>query len=329
MGAPPLVTVVIPTCNRRAMLEEAIESVLAQDAVDALILVVDDGSTDGTVEWLSTVESDGLRWFPSPGRERTVARNAGLAVVTSPYVLFLDDDDRLAPQALARLSRALARHPRAIAAAGTYATFGQFGPEEVPRRQPIGRLPIARRMWREVLSGWYLLPGLALWRADELRALGGWDESRTFAEDLELSLRIHPRTLALVPHEVLRYRQHGRMPDRALERHHARMNAEVVEAFERRLSGREARAARRLVRARPLREQAMAAYAQAQYGPALRGLVRSAAIAPSLVASPVLGPTVVVMMVRSLVALVLPSSVRQRVRAARVARRASRFGASG
>ena len=321
------VTVVIPTHDRQHLLVEAVESVLAQDGPRAEVLVVDDASTDGTPEWLARLDDRRVRSIRlDPGRERTAARNAGLAVVDSPYVLFLDDDDVLAPRALARLVVALERHPDAPVAAGTYATFGTYGPEELPRRQPNGFRVVQRQMWREILGGWYLLPGAGLWRTTRLRALGGWDESRTFAEDLELSLRIHPAPMALVPHVVLRYRQHGRPVDRDRQEWERKENDQVRRQFVDRLPPGERAAAERVLRARPVFAEALDAYAAGDYRGAARNLTAGMRMVPSLAVSPVLGPVLGTMLVKSIAAVGAPESMRRRVRTTRAAARARRYG---
>lgn len=321
------VTVVIPTRNRLGFLCEAVDSVLSQRGVRVQLVVVDDASDDGTAGWLAARVDSRVRHVRlDASRERTVARNVGLAEATTPYVLFLDDDDLLAPKAACRLARALERHPAAPVAVGTYATFGTFGPQEVPRRQPIGRFPVCRQMWREILWGWYQLPGAALWRTKVLRDLGGWDEARTFAEDLELSLRVHPRAVALVPHVVLRYRQHGRVVDSLTETRRQAMNAEVREAFVAGLSAAEQRAARKVIDTRPVFERALAAYASGEYDVAARGLASGLIAVPRLALSPVLGPTLTSMLVKSFVAQVTPPSFQERVRRTRTARRNARFG---
>jgi len=323
----PPVTVVIPTHDRCDLLVEAVSSVLGQTGIGCEVLVVDDGSSDGTDAWLQGQTDPRVRHLRlEPAQERTAARNAGLARVQTPYVLFLDDDDLLAPRALERLARALDRHRRAPVAAGTYATFGVYGPSELPREPTIGRLSVCRRMWREILWGWYLLPGTGLWRADYLRGIGGWDESRTFAEDLELSLRIHPRPMALVPHVVLRYRQWGRTPDPEVEAEHEQMNAEVRTQFLSRLPPAERRLGQQVIDARPVFQRALAAYGAGDYRAARAGLLQGVRAAPSLLTSPVLGPMFVEMLGKSTVALVAPVSVRRRVRDARHARRAERLG---
>lgn len=329
MGGPDAeVTVVIPTRNRVRLLAEAVASVLDQRCVAVRVTVVDDGSTDGTAGWLAEQADPRVGSIRlDRSRERTAARNAGLAEVTTPLVIFLDDDDLLAPDALRRLVGALERHPSAPVAAGTYATFGTYGPEEVPRQQPIGRFGVRRRMWREVLWGWYLLPGAGLWRTDVLRQIGGWDESRSFAEDLELSLRIHPHPVALVPHVVLRYRQHGRQVDQAVQAVQERVNGEVRAAFIARLGLRERRKAQRVVDARPTFAIGLRAYGEGDYPQALRSLASGLARVPALAVSPVLGPTLVGMVLKSLVAMAVSESWRRRVRAARVAGRGRRYGA--
>lgn len=320
------VTVVVPTRDRVALLPEAVGSALGQDGVDVEVVVVDDASTDGTAEWLAALGDPRVRTVRlERPQERTVARNAGLAAASAPYVLFLDDDDVLAPAALAALAGALERHPEAPVAAGTYATFGTYGPHEVPRRQPIGRRPRRRRMWREILWGWYLLPGAGLWRVEDLRAMGGWDESRTFAEDLELGLRVHPRPMALVPRVVLRYRQHGRRPDPDVEADHEAQNDAVRAAFVDRLSPRERQAAARLLAARPTFQRALAAYGEGAYGAAAAGLARGLRAVPALAVSPVLGPTLLAMLAKSVGAQLVPRGLRARLRDRRRADRAARY----
>jgi glycosyltransferase involved in cell wall biosynthesis len=319
------VTVVIPTRNRRALLAEAVDSALQQHGVTVDVVVIDDASSDGTEDWLRQHPDPRLRSVRfDPPRERTAARNAGLALATAPYVMFLDDDDLIAADGLARLADALDRHAAAPVAAGTYATFGTHGPLETPRQQPNGWFVHRRRMFREILWGWYLLPGAGLWRAEELRRIGGWDESRNFAEDMELSLRIHPRPMVLVPHVTLRYRQHGRPIDRARERREEAMNNEVRSRFIERLSPRDRRAAQRVVDARPAFADALVAYDVGRYRVAARGLVAGMRAAPALCVSPVLGPTLWSMLAKSIGALVVPEAVRDRIRRARRAGRARR-----
>lgn len=96
------VTVVIPTRDRRTFLARCLGTVLEQTGVDVEVIVVDDGSRDGTPEWIRSLADDRIRVVahPSP-RGVSAARNTGLAVATRPWVAFVDDDDLWAPSKLA------------------------------------------------------------------------------------------------------------------------------------------------------------------------------------------------------------------------------------
>ena len=101
----PVVSVVIPTWNRADLVLEAIESVLSQTGVPFEDIVVDDVSTNDTVAQLRALGDARLRVFAlEEKRERSGARNYGLARARGELVLFLDDDDRLLPGALATWS---------------------------------------------------------------------------------------------------------------------------------------------------------------------------------------------------------------------------------
>src|SRR5687768_10866084 len=94
-NTPHLVSVVIPCFRQAHYLGEAIESVRCQTHRHVEIIVVNDGSTDNTVEVATSFE--GVRCFSQPNRGRALARNKGLELASGAYVVFLDADDRLLP----------------------------------------------------------------------------------------------------------------------------------------------------------------------------------------------------------------------------------------
>ncbi|MHB8382179.1 MAG: glycosyltransferase family 2 protein, partial [Candidatus Binataceae bacterium] len=101
----PEVSVVIPTFNRRAMLREAAHSVLAQRGARFELIVIDDGSADGTAEDLARMceEHDGaIRVECTGNRGVAAARNRGVALADAPLIAFLDSDDLWMPAKLAR-----------------------------------------------------------------------------------------------------------------------------------------------------------------------------------------------------------------------------------
>src|SRR5262245_46865272 len=104
------VSVIIPTYNRAAFIATAVESALKQTRPPDEILVVDDGSTDGTDSVLSEFRPP-VRVIRQPNRGRSAARNTGLRAATGDAVIFLDSDDVLMPGCLESCVAALEAHP--------------------------------------------------------------------------------------------------------------------------------------------------------------------------------------------------------------------------
>lgn len=98
MSVPGLVSVVIPTYNRAHTIERAVDSVLAQDYPSVEVIVVDDGSTDGTAARMLRYKSDArVRFLRFPNGGVCVARNRGLREVRGEFVAMLDSDDYWLP----------------------------------------------------------------------------------------------------------------------------------------------------------------------------------------------------------------------------------------
>jgi glycosyltransferase involved in cell wall biosynthesis len=200
-------TIVIPTRNRLALLRETLGSVRAQ-VPRPEIVVVDDRSTDGTPEWLNEqrdLEAVGL----AEHSERSAARNAGLEKVRTPYVLFLDDDDLIAPRGLERLESALASAPRAVVALGARQTFGaEVGaPQRLPKMRRV--LGFRRAAW----FGMVVYPGQMLLRTSTVRSIGGWSNDHTGDEDRELLIRLSSEgPMVTVPAVTFRHRIHAERP---------------------------------------------------------------------------------------------------------------------
>jgi len=95
----PVVTVIIPTYNRRRWISECLESIKAQTYKNLETLVIDDCSTDGTVEWLrDTPDYDFVTVHVQPQNGgASVARNTGIKMARGELIVFIDSDDLLAP----------------------------------------------------------------------------------------------------------------------------------------------------------------------------------------------------------------------------------------
>jgi glycosyltransferase involved in cell wall biosynthesis len=297
----PVATVVIPTHDRMKLLAEAVASVAAQSFASWELVVVDDASQDGTLAWLASLGDGRIRSVALPtASERAVARDAGLAEANGDYVLFLDDDDKLAPRALEILVEALRAEPACVAAAGARATFDVGG---ATRRVPHPRRAVRRHVWLDVLGGWIATPGQTLFRTAELRAAGGWDGRWIPSEDQELWLRLTRSSPALlVPEVVLDYRLHGtpRVP-----RDHAQVERRLRDEFVAQLDGDERRRAAAVVAARDQLLVADAAFARSDERAAFVALLRALRRAPGLARSPVTGPPLLASVAKAAVASVL------------------------
>ena len=160
MAAGADVAVVIPTRNRAQFLGCAVASVRAQLGVHWELAVVDDCSDDETWAWLSQQEGESVSVARQPQRmERSAARNRGVRMTTAPTILFLDDDDELAPGALARLAEALRSCPGAVFAAGSRKEIreGHLG-----TRKPHPKRRMVRDIYWDMWAGWGLWTGSIL-----------------------------------------------------------------------------------------------------------------------------------------------------------------------
>jgi len=187
-GSLDQVTVVVPTRNRLELLKEAVASVLRQSEMWPCLLVVDDASEDGTARWLRTVASTRIRVLSHhQRRERSAARNLGLRHTTTPFVMFLDDDDLLRPAAVRSLLAGFDRHPEAIASVAASATFDASGRHD--RKLNAWRRCL-RDVFPDIVAGWCPAQGQVLYRTAVLCRCGGWDERASLLEDYQLWFRL-------------------------------------------------------------------------------------------------------------------------------------------
>jgi len=177
-------SIIIPAYNARATVGKAIESALSQEVGGVEVIVVDDGSTDGTHRVIPT--KDNVRLFRQGNRGVSAARNRGLEEASCEFVLFLDADDWLLPGALAALLQALKSGPRVMAAYGEAVRADAAG-------QVFGRggALFTHRYSGDVLrnlvkQNFVVTPGALCTRTQAVREAGGFNESLRVAEDWAL-----------------------------------------------------------------------------------------------------------------------------------------------
>jgi glycosyltransferase involved in cell wall biosynthesis len=182
----PSAAVVIPCWNAERWVARATASALLQTPRNPEIVVVDDGSTDNSVNILKKQFGTSITILESVHLGACAARNIGLSFIKSPYVLFLDADDWLeGPSFLSRLVDEIGRQSWDI-------IFGRSRSERDGKIISTHQLPEGadeRGILREYLEGRYVQTGAVLWRTSFLKDLGGWNVSVLRSQDIELVLR--------------------------------------------------------------------------------------------------------------------------------------------
>jgi len=225
-----MISIVIPAYNAELYLQETLDSVLAQSRTDWELVVVDDGSTDGTLELAGryAARDSRVRTLHQPNAGIAAARNRGLRETdrSSQYAIFLDADDVWELDTLAALAAALEAEPEAVAAHGLHRCMDAqsrlatgLRDEMLARGRPgiaDGRLvhwPAHEPTSFAVLAvaNCIMTSGQVLIRRAAIEAVGPCDPGADGAEDWDLWLRLALRgNLAFVNRPVLRYRRHDR-----------------------------------------------------------------------------------------------------------------------
>ncbi|MBN8930211.1 MAG: hypothetical protein BGO51_27400 [Rhodospirillales bacterium 69-11] len=180
-----LIGVVTPAYNAHETIDAAIASVQAQSHTGWRMVVVDDGSTDGTADRVRAATDARVSLIRQAHGGVSAARNRGLRALRVEAYLFLDADDTLTPHAMALLSRTLESCPWAAAAVGAYRFVGGTGPARRTRRPRGGDLLPALLQRNCFVNGGHLLV-----RAEAVHTIGGFDPALRFGEDWEFWVRV-------------------------------------------------------------------------------------------------------------------------------------------
>jgi len=198
------VSVVVTTYNQARYLAEALDSVVAQTVPVDEVIVVDDGSEDGPERVVAAFA--GVRVIRQANRGLSAARNRGLEAARGRYLVFLDADDRLLPEAIASGLRCLEANPDCGLAYGAYHSIDEGGRHI--------RTYELRETGRDAFGP--MLPGnmigmhaTVVYRREALEAVGGFDTALKACEDFDIFLRIALRyPFASHRDHVAEYRHH-------------------------------------------------------------------------------------------------------------------------
>ncbi len=201
---------VIPTYNRADYVEGAIESVLAQSHEDCEVVVVNDGSTDGTRAVLAGyADDDRVRVFHNEeNRGIPATMNRGVDAARGEYVGVFGDDDRWRPTKVERQLDALAEHGDDYCGAYTAGVITEERTGAVVERVATG---VEGDVYPEVLLRMQVLPHSSqLLRTECVRAVGGFDTDFAVACDWDLTIRLAKRWKFAYVSETLTERLHHR-----------------------------------------------------------------------------------------------------------------------
>ncbi len=185
----PKISIIIPTLNQAKFIEETIRSVLDQNYPNLELIVLDGGSTDGTLEILQKYD-DSLTWISEPDKGQVDAINKGLRMVTGDVVAFLNSDDLYTPTTLMTVGKYFSDHPQANIVTGKCINIDQNGVET------RSLIKFYKNFWLKlgidscltVMD--YVSQPSTFWRTELIHSIGFFDEQFHNAMDYDYWLRV-------------------------------------------------------------------------------------------------------------------------------------------
>jgi glycosyltransferase involved in cell wall biosynthesis len=194
----PLVSIVTPSFNQAKYLEATIRSVLAQDYPNLEYIVIDGGSTDGSIAIIKKYADKLAYWTSEPDQGQTDAVNKGFAQAKGDILAWLNSDDTYEPHAVGEAVQFLMENLDIGMVYGDANFIDEQG-------RVMGRFPAAQTDYRRLRQGYVHIPQqAAFWREELWRQVGPLDPAFYFAMDYDLwvrlagisELRYHPRIWA-------------------------------------------------------------------------------------------------------------------------------------
>lgn len=185
----PRIAVIMPAYNRAAVIGRAIESVLAQDLRDFELIVVDDGSTDGTADIARSYRDRRVRLVEQrTNRGSNAARNAGIRASSAPLIAFLDSDDSYLPHKLSTVAGEFDRNPELEVLVDSFVKHCEKK-GRVERVNP--RIDCTEEFTRRLFSRelWKPTSAITVRREAAIRA-GLFDEGVSRRQDMDFLIRL-------------------------------------------------------------------------------------------------------------------------------------------
>ena len=207
MSNSPRISVVTPSYQQASFLEQTIRSVLDQGYPNLEYIVMDGGSTDGSVEIIERYADRLSFWVSESDDGQSDAINKGFAHATGDIYCWINSDDYLEPNSLERVAKYFVEHPECEVLHGVCRCVDESGRDQSaePLRMMKGTVPEALATWTQ---NWFAQQS-TFWRADLWKDVGGLDCSLHYAMDYDLWQKFAARTTFHVISDVLAsYRFH-------------------------------------------------------------------------------------------------------------------------
>jgi glycosyltransferase involved in cell wall biosynthesis len=200
----PLVSVITPSFNQAAFLEETICSVIEQDYPQFEYIIIDGGSTDGSVDIIKKYANYLTGWVSERDKGQTDAINKGFARAKGEILAWLNSDDTYQPGAITQAVTCLMDHPEVGMVYGDANFIDANG-------KIIGRFPAAQTDYKRLRRGYvHITQQAAFFRADLWKRVGPLDPTFYFAMDYDLWVRLAAQApLLYVPRTWANFRLHG------------------------------------------------------------------------------------------------------------------------
>jgi hypothetical protein len=242
----PLFSVIIPTYNRSALIGRALDSVLSQGRSDLEVIVVDDGSTDGTLEMLRRYDRR-IQIFEQANKGPGAARNRGLKEARGEYVAFLDSDDLWFPWTCSTYQQVIERHGRPGFIAGKPFVFDSDDAPFPTGGDELKTLAFADYYASGDAWRWYSASSFVM-RREAFLSVGGFTDNWVNAEDNHATMRMGTAKtfVQIISPATFGYRQHAGSAMSNQERNIAGMHLLIDDENAGRFPGGQARAKERM-----------------------------------------------------------------------------------
>ncbi len=201
----PTISVVIPAYNGERTIVETLQCLQKQTFSDFEIIVINDGSTDGTLEVIKTVQDSRLKVFSYSNGGLPVARNRGILQATGEFITFIDADDLWTPDKLELQLAALQKNPEA----GLAYSWTLVMDEKGENFHPGTSVSFEGNVHAQLLLSNFIANGSnAMLRREAIASVGEFDSTLRSCEDWDYWLRVAPDwSFVVVPKNQILYRQ--------------------------------------------------------------------------------------------------------------------------